>query len=167
MDIEQFKDRQPRFVPEEYFLGELTGQGMFINRSGSLVREFTLDLEGTLGDDGNLRLAEVLRWKDGTVENRVYSFTKLSEGRYRAEAEGLVGAATIEAQGNALHWRYTLEVRGAQRSWVLDFDDWMFLTDSGVMLNRAKAYKWGIFVGEVIISMSRQSSAGGVVGKVP
>lgn len=137
-------------------MGELSGHGMFINRSGSLVREFKIDLVGTIEQDGNLRLAEVLKWKDGTIEKRVYDFTKVKEGQYRATAPGLVGPAVIEARGNALHWTYRLEVKGEKRTWELDFDDWMFLSADGVVLNRARAYKWGVYVGEVIISMGHR-----------
>jgi hypothetical protein len=37
----------------------------------------------------------------------------------------------------------------------IDFDDWMFLIDDKVMLNRAVMTFWGFKVGEVLISFSR------------
>jgi hypothetical protein len=37
----------------------------------------------------------------------------------------------------------------------IDFDDWMFLIDDKVMLNRATMTFWGFRVGEVFISFNR------------
>ena len=49
--------------------------------------------------------------------------------------------------------------------WALDgktydvqFDDWMFLMDERVMLNKAVMTKWGIRLGEVTLSFVRRSA---------
>jgi hypothetical protein len=60
--------------------------------------------------------------------------------------------------GNALNWRYTLDLDGRQGKLQHRFDDWMFLIDERVMLNRAVMSFWGFRVGEVLISFTRKLS---------
>jgi hypothetical protein len=37
----------------------------------------------------------------------------------------------------------------------IDFDDWMYLIDESTVLNRASMSKFGVQVGEVLISLRR------------
>ena len=60
-----------------------------------------------------------------------------------------------ESAGNALNWRYTLKVPVGDTLYELQFDDWMFLIDDQVMLNRAVMSKFGVRVGEVLLSFRR------------
>jgi hypothetical protein len=57
--------------------------------------------------------------------------------RYVGRADDVVGEAQGEAAGNALRWRYVLALPVDGRVWNVDFDDWMFLIDDKVMLNRS------------------------------
>jgi hypothetical protein len=41
--------------------------------------------------------------------------------------------------------------------WNVDFDDWMFLMDDRVMLNKATMSKWGVKLGEVTLSFTRRT----------
>ena len=56
-----------------------------------------------------------------------------------------------EAAANALNWRYTLALPVDGRVWHVQFDDWMFLVDDKVMLNRAVMSKFGLRLGEVTL----------------
>jgi hypothetical protein len=60
------------------------------------------------------------------------------------------------AAGNALNWRYTLRLEVDGRTWDVQFDDWMFLMDERVMLNRAVMSKFGIRLGEVTLAFTKQ-----------
>ncbi|EXI77259.1 MAG: hypothetical protein AW12_03123 [Candidatus Accumulibacter sp. BA-94] len=42
------------------------------------------------------------------------------------------------------------------RVWNVDFDDWMFLIDEKVMLNRSQMRKFGFALGEVTLSFSKR-----------
>ena len=58
--------------------------------------------------------------------------------------------------GNALNWTYTFMLKTKEgKRYDIDFDDWMFLIDDQVMLNRAVMTFWGFRVGEVLISFRR------------
>jgi hypothetical protein len=60
------------------------------------------------------------------------------------------------AAGNALNWAYTLRLTVDGRTWDVQFDDWMFLMDERVMLNRAVMSKFGIRLGEVTLAFHKR-----------
>jgi hypothetical protein len=55
----------------------------------------------------------------------------------------VVGEATGQERGNAFHWTYTWPCRWTAGVEV-QFDDWMYLIDDKVMLNKAVMSKFGI-----------------------
>ena len=59
------------------------------------------------------------------------------------------------AAGNALNWRYTLALKVDGRVINVQFDDWMYLMDERVMLNRAVKSLYGFRVGEGLISFRK------------
>ena len=154
MAPKDFTNETPHFAPEVYFLGHTRGSGVFYDRFGDLKRRFVIDLHGEMRD-GVFFLNENLKYSDGETLSRHYEFHKINEHLYEATAEGIVGKATIEAYGNALRWTYKLQQPINGSIWTLSFDDWMFLQDTGIVLNRAKAYKFGIFLGEVMMAVER------------
>ena len=77
-------------------------------------------------------------------------------GRYRGSAEDVIGTALGEAAGNALRWRYVLALPVDGKTYHVDFDDWMFLMDDRVMLNRSLMSKWGFRLGEVTLSFHKR-----------
>ena len=68
----------------------------------------------------------------------------------------MVGEAQGVSSGNALNWRYTLALNVDGTVWNVDFDDWMYLVDERVMLNRATMSKFGIRLGEVLLSFTKR-----------
>ncbi len=139
-----------------YFNGELTAHGIFTDRSGKIVRRFTVAMTGTWnGPQGTLD--ERFSYSDGTTERRVWRLTDLGNGRYEGRADDVVGVAQGVAAGNALNWRYTLALPVDGRVWEVQFDDWMVLMDHQVMLNKAAMSKFGIHLGEVTLSFYRKS----------
>ena len=151
MKPQDFADRTPRFLMEEYFDARLKAQGVFYDRFGKIRREFTLDLRGERTSEDTLLLHEHLVYDTGEVLDRTYTITKLDEHHYQATADGLVGPAKIESYGNALRWKYRLKQMIDGSEWTLSFNDWMFLQDDGVVLNRAYASKFGFRIGEVFM----------------
>jgi hypothetical protein len=63
-----------------------------------------------------------------------------------------VGVAEGRSAGNALNWRYTLSLPVDGKVYEVQFDDWMYLMDDKVMLNKAVMSKFGIYLGEVTLS---------------
>ena len=58
---------------------------------------------------------------------------------------------------NAILREYTLALPVDGRVIEVQFDDWMYLIDERVMLNRATMRKFGVTLGEVTLSFTRRS----------
>lgn len=154
MHPQDFADNQPRLLIEEYFAGETRAWGIFEDRFGDLRRQFVVDIDGRW-DGRELVLDESFRYSDGETDERVWRITKLDDHRYEGHAEDVIGTATGVAYGNALNWRYDLDLKVGEGSWRVHFDDWMFLQPGGVLINRARVRKWGVEIGEVTIFFSK------------
>lgn len=150
MKPEDFSSAEPKLVLEEYFSGTTRAWGLFEDRFGDVRRQFVVDIHGEW-DGTTLTLDERFTYADGEVGRRVWRITKLADNRYEGRADDVIGTATGIASGNALNWRYTMDLRSGDRTWKVDFNDWMFLQADGVTLNRARVTKWGIRVGDVTL----------------
>ena len=134
-----------------YFNGPLTAHGLFTDRSGKVVRRFTVAMTGTwVGNTGTLD--ERFTYSDGKTERRVWRLVDLGQGRYSGRADDVLGEAVGVAAGNALNWRYTLKLPVDGTTYEVQFDDWMYQMDERVMLNKAVMSKFGITLGEVTLS---------------
>jgi hypothetical protein len=142
----------PRFTPEQHMVGDLEGTGAFFDRFANLKRAFTIKAKGEF-KDGIVTLTEDLTFLDNGEKNlRVYKVSKVDDNHYKVDCDDLTRTGSIESFGNVMRWDYTLKTKIGDGIWSLTFDDWMFLQSNGVVLNRAKAYKWGIEVGEIFMS---------------
>jgi len=134
-----------------YFNGPLVAHGIFTDRSGKVARRFTVQMTGTWqGNQGVLD--ERFTYSDGKTERRVWRLTDLGNGRWSGRADDVVGEAVGVSAGNALNWQYTLKLPVDDKVYEVQFDDWMYLMDDKVMLNKAVMSKFGIRLGEVTLS---------------
>ncbi len=151
MKINDFMNANPKFVLEDYFDGKTEAWGMFHDRFGNLKRSFKVDITGTL--TGNeLTLDERFLYDDGEKERRVWKIKLLGNNKYSGTADDVIGEAMGIASGNALNWKYKLDLKVKDSNIKVDFDDWMFLQDKGVLMNRAEVKKWGLNIGVVTIT---------------
>ena len=142
---------KPVLALEDYFNGELRAHGIFTDRGGKVVRRFTVLMKCSWsGDDGVLD--EDFTYSDGSRERRVWRLRKLPGGRYTGTAGDVVGTAQGQAAGNAFRWAYTLRLPVDGNVYEVQFDDWMYLVDDRVMLNKAVMSKFGIRLGEVTLA---------------
>jgi hypothetical protein len=156
IDPHVYSKEQPSFDLRRYFDGALEGHGMFVDRSGQVTRRFVVTIRGEWKDNiGTLK--EDFAWSDGERETRVWTLTPMAEGsKWRGEADNVIGSARGVVAGNALNWKYVYRLKTKDGStYDIDFDDWMFRIDEGVVLNRALLTFWGFKVGEVLISFRK------------
>jgi hypothetical protein len=145
---------QPVLDLKRYFDGELVAHGIFTDRGGKVARRFVVQMTGRWnGNQGELD--ERFTYSDGKTERRVWRLTDLGNGRWEGRADDVVGVAQGVSAGNALNWRYTLALPVDGRVWEVQFDDWMYLVDDKVMLNKAVMSKFGIRLGEVTLSFTK------------
>lgn len=152
--LEGYAEARPALDLSTYFNGRLLAHGMFQDRGGQVLRRFTVEMEGRWqGNQGVLD--ERFRYADGSEERRVWRLTKGPDGRYTGQADDVVGQAQGQVVGNTLHWTYTLRLPVDGQVYEVDFDDWMYLIDERVMLNRATMSKFGVRLGEVTLSFTK------------
>ena len=146
---------KPVFDLKRYFNGEVTAHGIFTDRAGKVARRFTVVINGTwAGNQGTLD--ERFSYSDGKTERRVWRLTDEGQGRWSGRADDVLGVAQGTAAGNAVNWRYTLKLPVDDKVYEVQFDDWMFLINERVMLNKAALSKFGIHLGDVTISFTKR-----------
>ena len=70
----------PHFLPEEYFAQRLDAYGVFVDRFGTIRRQFNVEVKGTRTSDGFI-LDEDFLYDDGEREARRWVVTALGDGR--------------------------------------------------------------------------------------
>lgn len=154
--IDDYASEKPALDLARYFNGTIDAYGIFQDRSGQIVKRFTVVMECTwTGDQGVLD--EAFTYSDGTTQRRVWRLTRLADGRYTGTADDVVGTATGQTRGNAFHWNYTLALPVDGKVYHVNLDDWMYLMDDRVMLNRATMRKFGVRLGEITLSFTRRA----------
>ena len=155
VDIADYRNEKPQLDLARYFDGTVDAWGVFQDRSGKVVKRFKVTIDAQWrGDVGTLD--EHFEYSDGSTQRRVWTVTKLADGRYTGRADDVVGEAIGEAQGNALRWRYTMALPVDGSIYHVAFDDWMFLMDDKTMLNRSFMTKFGVELGQVTLSFRKR-----------
>ena len=150
MKPEDFKNKEPRLIIEEYLNGNVKAWGMLQNRSGKVIRQFTADLDGTW--DGQLLiLDEKFNWDNGEIQKRKWKIKKIDNHSYEGTADDVVGTARGFSYGPAFKFEYVLLVPVKGKEMKITFDDWIFLQDKNVAINRAKMTKFGFKVAELTV----------------
>ncbi len=153
--VSDYKNEKPVLKLEEYFSGDLVAHGIFQDRSGMIKKRFVVAMKGDW--KGNVGvLDEDFAYSDGSKSRRVWTLVKQDDGSYKGTAADVVGEARGEVAGNAFQWKYVLALDVGGSVYNVTFDDWMFLMDEKVMLNKSKMYKFGIYLGEVTLSFHKQ-----------
>lgn len=153
--VTDYASERPALDLRDYFNGTLDAYGLFTDRSGKVIKRFTVVMD-CHWEGPNGVLDEAFTYSDGTTQRRVWRLTDLGGGRFSGRAADVVGEALGQQSGNAFSWRYVLTVPVDGRMVDVDMDDWMFRMDPRVMLNRASMSKWGVHLGEVTLSFIKR-----------
>jgi hypothetical protein len=154
-DIASYANEKPVLDLQQYFNGTLDAYGVFTDRSGAVVKRFTVVMVCSwTGNEGVLD--EDFSYSDGTKQRRIWRLTKLADGRYTGRADDVVGVALGQTRGNSFYWTYTLNLPVDNKTYEVQFDDWMYLMTDKVMLNKATMRKFGIKLGEVTLSFTKR-----------
>ncbi|MBX3653828.1 MAG: DUF3833 domain-containing protein [Ramlibacter sp.] len=153
--VSDYAAEKPVLDLRGYFNGTLDAWGVFTDRSGKVVKRFTVVMTCSWqGDQGVLD--EDFLYSDGSRQRRVWRLTRLADGHYIGRADDVVGQALGQARGNALRWEYTLALPVDGQTYHVQFDDWMYLMTDRVMLNKAVMSKYGFKLGEVTLSFTKR-----------
>ena len=153
--IDSYASEKPALDLQQYFNGTLDAFGVFTDRSGTVVKRFSVVMVcHWQGDEGTLD--ESFTYSDGSTQKRIWHLTRQADGHFVGRADDVVGVALGESRGNALHWNYTLSLPVDGRVYEVQFDDWMYLMSERVMLNKASMTKFGVRLGEVTLSFYKR-----------
>ncbi len=155
-NIDDYAQEKPELDLRRYFNGTVDAWGVFTDRNGKVVKRFTVEMNCTWqGEQGVLD--EDFVYADGSKEKRIWRLTHLGNGRYEGTAGDVVGTASGQTRGNTFRWGYTLALPIEGRVVHVSMDDWMYLMNDRVMLNKARMSKWGIHLGDVTLSFTRRA----------
>jgi hypothetical protein len=154
-DPAHYANETPKLEMEKYFNGTVDAWGIFQDRSGKVVKRFTVVMKCNWeGDKGTLD--EDFTYSDGTKQKRVWTLKRTGPNQFIGTAPDVIGEAVGTVSGNALHWNYVLDLPVGDKTYHVNFDDLMILQDDQVMLNRAIMSKWGIYLGSVTLSFKKR-----------
>ncbi len=153
--IDDYAKEKPVLELDKYFNGTLDAYGVFTDRSGQVVKRFTVVMDCTWSGNNGV-LDEAFTYSDGTKQRRVWRLTRHADGRFTGTADDVVGTANGQQRGNAFYWTYTLALPVDGNIINVQFDDWMYLMNDKVMLNKASMSKWGVGLGEVTLSFVKR-----------
>ena len=153
--VDDYASEQPKLDLLAFFDRPVQAWGMFQDRSGRVIKRFHVDINSYREGD-RLILDERFVYSDGTTQRRVWTLTPDGEDRWLGTADDVIGTAVGELAGNALRWRYELNLPVDDTSYVVTFDDWMYLMDEDTLINRSSMLKFGVELGQVTLFFRRQ-----------
>lgn len=154
-----YANEKPVFDLQSYFNGTVDAWGIFTDRSGKVVKRFKVVMLCSWQGEGEQAvgtLDEHFTYSDGTKEQRVWTLRKGADGKFIGTASDVIGEASGQVAGNALQWRYTLALPVDGKTYHVQFNDWMYLMDEQVMINKAVMSKFGFRLGEVTLSFMKR-----------
>ena len=157
--ISDYAAEKPVLDLRQYFTGTIDAYGIFTDRSGKVVKRFTVEMKctwtGAPGQEVGV-LDEDFTYSDGTKERRVWTLKRDTDGKYTGTAADVLGVANGEVKGNAFRWNYTLLLPVDGKTIEVQFDDWMYLMNDKIMLNKADMSKFGFKLGEVTLTFVKR-----------
>lgn len=157
LDDRKLSDRELDL--EVFFDGRTVAYGQFQDIFGTVRRRFEVTIDGSWDGDV-LRLVEDFVYEDGATEQRIWTLTKTGPESWQGTAPGVEGVATGEERGDTFNWRYTIDLPivssdSATETLKVSFDDWMWLLSDDRLLNIAFVKRFGVDIGQVIITFER------------
>jgi hypothetical protein len=149
---------------ERFFDGTVVAQGQFQDVFGKARRRFDVTVKGDW-DGERLRLVEDFVYEDGSTERRIWTLRKTgpdsASQTWEGTAPGVIGKATGREDGDRFNWRYTIDLPvpvadGPAETVRVTFDDWMWLMSEDRVLNRAYMKRFGLDIGDVIITFEKR-----------
>jgi len=146
--VNDYSKNTPKFIPQEFFSGNLNAQGVVKNRSGKVTRYFNATIKA-YWENGVGTLEEKFIFDDGEIQYRTWKLSPTAQNTFNATAGDVIGIGEGEFAGNAINLNYVLVVKYKSSTINLSVDDWMWLVDSNTVLNESILTKFGFKVGSI------------------
>jgi hypothetical protein len=148
-----YEANEPKLDIRNYLNGKIKAWGMLENRSGEVTRRFEVKMEGKWkGNEGVLE--EYFTFDDGEKSERIWTIKFTDDNNFTASAADVVGKATGSQYGNAMQMKYVLDLevdKEKKTRYNVTLDDWMYLLDDKILVNKSNIKKFGITFGKLTI----------------
>lgn len=141
----------PELSLQQHLAGPMLCDGMIFGPTGKMVSRFNADMQGDWTDQTGV-LKERFTFATGTVQDREWSITLGEKGHFQGQARDIIGTMQGQLSGATARMQYKLKLDADAGGHVLNVVDWMYLTESGTILNRAQMRKFGVKVAELVAS---------------
>jgi hypothetical protein len=153
--LSDYANTTPVFKFEDFFNDKLVAYGIVFDRSGTMTRHFSVDINATWqGNKGTID--EQFIFNDGEKSERIWHIIKRDNGIYEGTASDVVGIAQGKINGSVLTWQYQLMITVDGTEYEVTLDDWMYMLDSNRLFNKTDIIKFGLKMGEVILYIEKQ-----------
>ena len=154
IDPKIYSKNSPKMDIRNYLNGKLEAQGILQNRSGEVIKTFTVTMVGTWrGNEG--KLEEDFIFSDGKKDRRVWDIKFSDDNNFTAKAHDTVGSAKGQQYGNAMKMDYVLKVDVDGKKYDISLADWIYLVDEKTAINVSQMTKFGFRVGTLNISFKK------------
>ncbi|WP_166415787.1 DUF3833 domain-containing protein [Cochlodiniinecator piscidefendens] len=147
-----YAENGPAFTLKEHLSGPILSEGVIYGPTGRVTNSFTAHMQGNWeGDTGTL--TESFTYSNGQTQEREWTLTAGADNTFTATAEDIIGAAQGVVSGSTIMMTYEIVLPERAGGHVLSVTDWLYLTESGVIINRSEMRKFGIMVAELVATM--------------
>lgn len=155
VSVSDYSDNKPEFTLEDFFQGQLTAHGIVKNRSGQVIRYFNATIDASWDAQGVGTLDENFVFDDGEKQQRIWKLQPGAARQHTGTAGDVIGAANINAAGNAVFLSYVLRIPYNEDTLDITVDDRMYRVSDDIVLNESKLLKFGIEVGSIVLVIRR------------
>jgi hypothetical protein len=155
LNVSEYSDMKPTFTLEDYFQGRLMAHGVVKNRSGKVIRYFNATIDASWDANGVGTLDEHFVFNDGEKQQRVWTLKPDGTRQHSGTAGDVIGAADINAAGNAVFLSYVLRIPYNDDTLDITVDDRMYRVSDSIVLNESRLLKLGIEVGSILLVIER------------
>jgi hypothetical protein len=134
--LDHYKGSTPPLNLQEYFTGPIKAWGVVQGDVGTLDEDF--------------------KYYDGETQLRTWTIKRIADNKYEGTAGDILGKADGEVNGGAMRWAYQMDLPVGDKTYKITFDDWMFLMNDGILINRSYLKKFGFTVAELTLFMQKQ-----------
>ena len=158
-EMNTYTGSTPEVTAKEFFTGPIKAWGIVQDWRGRVTTRFDADMFGNW--DGNVgTLEEDFEFYDGKQQRRVWTLYEADDGSITGTAADVLGEASGQTNGSALNLKYQMDLAVSGKTYRVKFDDWMWLMNDDVVINRAYIKKFGLTVGQLTVFMQRQAPEG-------
>jgi hypothetical protein len=153
-NIEYYSHKKHTVDLKSFFSGNIEGWGAIFDYSGRQIRSFKVVIKGTWNNKEG-QLQEWFEFDDGEKNKRTWDIVFQDSQIFIGKAHDVMGEAQGRQNGSAVNINYILQVPYKNYVINLKMDDWMYLVENDLILNRTAMKKFGFKVGEIVLFMKK------------